>query len=84
MKPEVIIEIPPPVNRTRRFVWLGAAAVPLIITLIALSALAIRSQTVSTTAQEATVEARVAIRLAEERAKNHPQYAATAAVEATV
>ena len=84
LKPEVIIEIPPPVSRTRRFVWLGALAVPLIITLIALSALAIRSQAVSTTAQEATVEARVAIRMAEERAKNHPQYAATAAVEATV
>ena len=84
LKPEVIIEIPPPVNKTRRFVWLGALAVPLIITLIALSALAIRSQTVSTTAQEATVEARVVIRLAEERAKNHPQYAATAALEATV
>ncbi|MCY4412975.1 MAG: SH3 domain-containing protein [Caldilineaceae bacterium] len=84
LKPEVIIEIPPPVSRTRRFVWLGALAIPLIITLFALSALAFRSQTVSTTAQEATVEARVAIRLAEERAKNHPQYAATAAVEATV
>ena len=84
LKPEVIIEIPPPVNKTRRFVWLGALAVPLIITLIALSALAIRSQSVSTTAQEATVEARVVIRLAEERAKNHPQYAATAALEATV
>ena len=84
MKPEVIIEIPPPVSRTRRFVWLGALAIPLIITLFALSALAFRSQTVSTTAQEATVEARVAIRLAEERAKNLPQYAATAAVEATV
>ena len=84
LKPEVIIEIPPPVSRTRRFVWLGALAIPLVITLFALSALAFRSQTVSTTAQEATVEARVAIRLAEERAKNHPQYAATAAVEATV
>lgn len=84
LKPEVIIEIPPPVSKTRRFVWLGAAVVPLIITLIALSALAIRSQTVSTTAQEATVEARVVIRLAEERAKDHPQYAATAALEATV
>ncbi len=84
LKPEVIIEIPPPVSRTRRFVWLGALAIPLVITLFALSVLAFRSQTVSTTAQEATVEARVAIRLAEERAKNHPQYAATAAVEATV
>lgn len=30
------------------------------------------------------MEARVALRLAEERAKNHPQYAATAALEATV
>ncbi len=84
LKPEVIIEIPPPVSRTRRFVWLVALAIPLVITLFALSVLAFRSQTVSTTAQEATVEARVAIRLAEERAKNHPQYAATAAVEATV
>ncbi len=85
LRPEVIIEIPPPVNKTRRYVWLGAAITPLIITLIALSALAIRSQNTSTiTAQEATVEARVAMRLAEERAKDHPQYAATAALEATV
>ena len=84
LRPEVIIEIPPPVNRTRRFVWLGAAAVPLVITLIALSALAIRSQSAPTTAQEATVEARVALRLTEEWSKNQPQYAATAALEATV
>ncbi len=84
LRPEVIIEIPPPVNRTRRFVWLGAAAVPLVITLIALSALAIRSQSGPTTAQEATVEARVAMRLTEEWSKNQPQYAATAALEATV
>lgn len=84
LRPEVIIEIPAPVNRTRRFVWLGAAAVPLIITLIALSALAIRSQNAPTTAQEATVEARVALRLTEEWSKNQPQYAATAALEATV
>ena len=84
LRPEVIIEIPPPVNRTRRFVWLGAAAIPLVITLIALSALAIRSQSGPTTAQEATVEARVAMRLTEEWSKNQPQYAATAALEATV
>ncbi|MXY91929.1 MAG: SH3 domain-containing protein [Caldilineaceae bacterium SB0670_bin_27] len=84
LRPEVIIEIPAPANRTRRFVWLGAAAVPLIITLIALSALAIRSQNTPTTAQEATVEARVALRLTEEWSKNQPQYAATAALEATV
>ena len=84
LRPEVIIEIPAPVNRTRRFVWLGAAAVPLIITLIALSVLAIRSQNPPTTAQEATVEARVALRLTEEWSKNQPQYAATAALEATV
>ncbi len=84
LRPEVIIEIPAPVNRTRRFVWLGAAAVPLVITLVALSVLAIRSQNTPTTAQEATVEARVALRLTEEWSKNQPQYAATAALEATV
>ena len=84
LRPEVIIEIPAPANRSRRFVWLGAAAVPLIITFIALSALAIRSQNMPTTAQEATVEARVAMRLTEEWSKNQPQYAATAALEATV
>ncbi len=84
LRPEVIIEIPAPVNRTRRFVWLGALAVPLIITLIALSALAIRSQGGPTTAQEGTVEARVSLRLTEEWSKNQPQYAATAALEATV
>ena len=84
LRPEVIIEIPAPVNRTRRFVWLGAAAVPLIITFVALSALAIRSQRTPTIAQEATVEARVALRLTEEWAKSQPQYAATAALEATV
>jgi hypothetical protein len=83
LRPEVIIEIPAPVNRTRRFVWLGAAAVPLIITFVALSALAIRSQRTPTIAQEATVEARVALRLTEEWAKSQPQYAATAALEAT-
>ncbi len=64
--------------------WLGAAAVPLIITFVALSALAIRSQRTPTIAQEATVEARVALRLTEEWAKSQPQYAATAALEATV
>lgn len=84
LRPEVIIEIPAPVNRTRRFVWLGALAVPLIITLIALSALAIRSESGPTTAQEATVEARVALRLTEEWSRNQPQYAATAVIEATV
>ncbi len=84
LRPEVIIEIPAPVNRTRRFVWLGALAVPLIITLMALSALAIRSQNAPATAQEGTVEARVSLRLTEEWSKNQPQYAATAALEATV
>lgn len=84
LRPEVIIEIPAPVNRTRRFVWLGAVAVPLIITLIALSALAIRTESGPTTAQEGTVEARVSMRLTEEWSKNQPQYAATAALEATV
>ena len=84
LRPEVIIEIPAPVNRTRRFVWLGALAVPLIITLIALSALAFRSQSGPATAQEGTVEARVSLRLTEEWSKNQPQYAATAALEATV
>jgi len=84
LRPEVIIEIPAPVNRTRRFVWLGALAVPLIITLIALSALAIRSRNAPTIAQEGTVEARVSMRLTEEWSKNQPQYAATAALEATV
>ena len=81
VKPEVIIEIPPPVNKGRRFVWLGAGVVPLIITVIALSALAIRSQRESNTGQEATVEALVAMRLAEER---RPQHAVNAALEATV
>ena len=84
LRPEVIIEIPAPVNRTRRFLWLGALAVPLIITLIALSALAIRSESGPATAQEGTVEARVSMRLTEEWSKNQPQYAATAALEATV
>jgi len=79
LRPEVIIEIPAPVNRTRRFVWLGAVAVPLIITFIAISALAIRSQNTPTTAQEATVEARVAMRLEEERAVRAQQASATAA-----
>ena len=81
VKPEVIIEIPPPVNKGRRFVWLSAGVVPLIITVIALSALAIQSQRDSNTEQEATVEALVALRLAEERP---PQHAVNAALEATV
>ena len=83
MKPEVIIEIPPPVNKGRRFVWLSAGIVPLIITVIALSALAFQSQRVSNSAQEATVEALVELRLAEERA-NSPQPEISAVLEATV
>ncbi len=83
VKPEVIIEIPPPVKKGRRYVWLSAGIVPLIITVIALSALAIRSQHLSNTAQEATVEALVELRLAEERA-NSPQPEISAALEATV
>lgn len=84
VRPEVIIEIPAPVNRSKKFVWLGAGVIPLIITLVTLFALALRPQGVSTTAQEATVEARVALRLAEERMAARPQDAAAAALEATV
>lgn len=83
LKPEVIIEIPPPVDKRRRFVWLSAGLVPLIITVIALAVLATRSQRVSNTTQEATVEALVALRLAEERA-NPPRRAVNVALEATV
>lgn len=69
VRPEVIIEIPaPPARRARKYVWLGAAVFPLVVTVIALAALAGRSQNLSATiAQEATVEARVEQRLAEER-----------------
>ena len=58
LQPEVIIEIPAPVKRLRRSVWLGAGVVaPLIITLIALSALAVRSQRAATASLSATVAA---------------------------
>ena len=83
VKPEVIIEIPPPVKKGRRFVWLGVGIVPLIITVIALSALAARPQLIFDPAQEATVEAMVESRLAEERA-NSALPAINAALEATV
>ena len=82
-RPEVIIEIPPPVKKGRRFVWLSAAIVPLIITVVALSALAIRSQRLTNVGQEATIEALVKLRLAQERA-NSPQQEISAALEATV
>lgn len=82
-RPEVIIEIPPPVNKGRRFVWLSAAIVPMIITVVALSALAIRSQRLTNVGQEATIEALVKLRLAQERA-NSPQQEISAALEATV
>jgi len=82
-RPEVIIEIPPPVNKGRKFVWLSAAIVPMIITVVALSALAIRSQRLTNVGQEATIEALVKLRLAQERA-NSPQQEISAALEATV
>ena len=82
-RPEVIIEIPPPVKKGRRFVWLSAAIVPLIITVVALSALAIRSQRLTNVGQEATIEALVKLRLAQERASS-PQQEISAALEATV
>lgn len=82
-RPEVIIEIPLPVKKGRRFVWLSAAIVPLIITVVALSALAIRSQRLTNVGQEATIEALVKLRLAQERA-NSPQQEISAALEATV
>ncbi len=82
-RPEVIIEIPAPVKKGRRFVWLSAAIVPLIITVVALSALAIRSQRLTNVGQEATIEALVKLRLAQERASS-PQQEISAALEATV
>ena len=82
-RPEVIIEIPPPVKKGRKYVWLSAAIVPLIITVVALSALAIRSQRLTNVGQEATIEALVKLRLAQERA-NSPQQEISAALEATV
>ncbi len=83
LKPEVIIEIPPPSSRRRRFAWLGAGVALLVIVLIAISALTIRTQGAATVSLEATVDALVALRLTADRSAR-PQGTATASLEATV
>ena len=78
--PEVVIEIPAPTNRYRRFTWLGAGIALLFVALIAFWSFVMRPQRAANTSLRATVE----VLLATQRTGEPGRLVTDSSLQATV